>query len=281
MEPTQIDQFNNGGREALTLRMASFYERQKPLEFVMLGYPFKSTNHRDKTIGTLPDMAEEVSMKNFKLFGDKIADVYPPGIRITVISDGYVFNDILEEQDYIVDNYGEIARDLAKDTPVQIMSLRDFYPEDRLNDARGKVISQFGITDTELEHRVLFDPNVNSLYRGMIRFMEEELANRSYPSHRKLHLAAKTLARQMMFRNEAYSHLVSAEFKTAIRLSMHPSTNIDKYSFQLIPGKHNRMSPWHCAVLWKDGTYSTIHKKDAEAAGHELVSVGGRPYFYV
>lgn len=53
----------------------------------------------------------------------------------------------------------------------------------------------------------------------MIRFMEEELANREHASKSQLHKAAKKLAKQMMFANESYSGLVAKEFAHAIRLS--------------------------------------------------------------
>ncbi len=183
-----------------------------------------------------------------------------------------------------MDAYADETQGMSGDAPVSFMGLRDFYPGMELNVAREKVMSHFGITDVELERRVLFDPNVNALYRGMIRFMEEELAFKPFPSRNQLHKTAKRLARDMMFRNEAYSTLVASTFGSRVRLSMHPSTNNGKYSFRLIPGCKSWTSPWHCALLVKqDGEcdrYTTIHKKDAESAGYRLVEQNGRPYYY-
>lgn len=282
MPPTVIDQYNSGGREKLFEKITPFVSQGKTIEFVMLGYPFKSTNHRDKTIGVLPDLAEEVSMQNFSRFGAAIAAVHAPGARLNIVSDGFVFNDLLEESDAVVDAYAEVTAEMAKTAPVNLLGLRDFYSGDPLSAAREKVMTQFGIADVELERRVLFDPDVNALYRGMIHFMEEELAYKEFASRNQLHKAAKRLAKQMMFRNEAYSHLVRQEFPSNIRLSMHPSANNgSKYSFQLIPSPHAWTSPWHCALLIEsDGQYATIHRKDAEAAGHQLIQKGGRPYYY-
>lgn len=281
MPPTFIDEFNQGGREQLLAQITPFVEQNKTIEFMMLGYPFKSTNHRDKTIGTLPDLAEEISLMHFGYFGRTISEIYPPGVHIHLVSDGFVFNDLLDEQNKVVEEYAEVTKDMARQAPVQLVSLRDFYPGDCLTMAREKLMTHFGITDVELESRIILDHNVNALYRGMIRFMEEELAFRSFASKRQHHLAAKTLAKKMMFRNEAYSHLASHEFPSRIRLSMHPTTNRGKYSFQLIPSPKAWTSPWHCALLIdNEGDYATVHKKDAEAAGHELVERGGRPFYY-
>lgn len=280
MPATQIDEFEKGGRELLLTQLSSFVDRNQPIEFMMLGYPFKSTNHRDKTIGVLPDFAEEVSFQNFRRFATAMEFVHAPGVHINLLSDGYVFNDILEETDRTVEEYGEVSTSMAKGAPVTLMSLRDFY-RTPLPEARSKVLEQFGVSETELERRILLDANTNALYRGMIRFMEEELANRTFASKRQHHLAAKALARAMMFRNEAYSQLATTEFPNRIRLSMHPSTNNGKYSFQLIPSPKAWTSPWHCALLIEsDGTYATVHRKDAELAGHELVLREGRPYYY-
>lgn len=283
MAPTFINEWEQGGRQQFEGQLSSFIDKNKPIEFMMLGYPFKSTNHRDKTIGELPDLAEEVSLENFARFGKAVCAVYPPGVHVNLVSDGFMFNDLLTLEDKVVEAYAEITIDMArqKGAPVSLVSLRDFYRGDCLPMAREKAMTQFGITDIELEQRILFDHNVNALYRGMIHFMQDELAFRTFPSKSQLHKAAKILTRKMMFRNEAYSNLATHEFPHRIRLSMHPSTNRGKYSFQMIPSPKAWTSPWHCALLVNhDGVLETVHRKDADAAGHELVSVGGRPYFY-
>jgi pyoverdine/dityrosine biosynthesis protein Dit1 len=145
---------------------------------------------------------------------------------------------------------------------------------------REKIITQFGISPEELRGRILFDPNVNYLYRGISIFMIEELATQSFPSNNQRQKKAKALATEMMYRNEAYSKLIQTNFSDHIRLSMHPSINDGvKYSFQLIPGA--RFSPWHsCAVQFKSAQPTTMHRKDAEAAGYELVTVNNQPYYF-
>lgn len=282
MAPTPLDQYETVGRKILQDKIETFTRLNKPIEFIMLGYPFKSSNERDKVIGKLPDLAEEISLKNFSLFNEKVKEVYKPGVTINIASDGYAFNDMLGIEDRTVQDYLCTTKEMARDAsaPMNFYKLSDFYSSD-LATSREKLLVDFGITDEELERKILMDADVNFLYRGMIRFMNEELAVKEYPTKSQLQKAAKKLVRNMMLRNEAYSNLVKKEFSDHIRLSMHPSINNGaKYSFQLIPGKHAFRSPWHTAVHVKDGEYITVHKKEAEEQGLKLVYKNERPYFY-
>ncbi len=284
MTPGPEDQFESTGKQKLLDRFSTFTDNGKPIKFVMLGYPMKSPNTRDKTLGTIPDRAEQVSLDNFKVFNDAVKSVYAPGIEVSIVSDGYAFNHLLQVPDSTVATYNEMSMDIAKDGPVSWYQLTDFFSKDlSLATMRDKVIMHFGITSDELERRILFDKDVNTLYKGMIRFVTADIAMYDFASNSQLHKQAKILARNMMFYNEAYSKLVQDQFKDSIRLSMHPSINNGvKYSFQLIPGQNTHHSPWHAALVTDGtGTFSTMHRKDADEAGFQLIYKDGRPYYYL
>lgn len=284
MAPSVIDQYQEVGRIKLLEKIIPKVNANQPLDFVMLGFPMKSPNSRDKVIGKLPDLAEEMAFKNFAKFDEEIKKIYKPGTKITLASDGYVFNDIMGVEDNTVAEYEEVSVDMLGGTTVEWMNLRNFYNKDlSMRELRDKVILQHGITDEVLQQRILLDPDTNALYKGMIRFLTLDLAIQEFPSANQLQKKAKIVAREMMYRNEAYSQLVTSEFKSAIRLSMHPSQNNgNKYSFQLIPSPKAWTSPWHCALaVDSDGQFETIHRKDAIAAGYELIEKDGRPYFFV
>lgn len=283
MAPTAIDEYQEKGKSILADKIDTFTANNRTIDFVMLGYPMKSKNIRDKVIGSLPDLAEEVSLRNFDTFNSQIKKVYAPGVNIHIVSDGFAFNKTLDVPDTIVEQYEEISKEMSKNFAVTWYDMRSFYDRALPTDSmRAKVIEQFGITPEQLQERILFSPDVNYLYRGMIHFMEEELAMTTFPSRNQQQKAAKKLVREMMLMNEAYSNLIAQEFKSYVRLSMHPSINDGhKYSFQLIPGKKAWTSPWHCALLIDEvGEYATVHRKDAEAAGHQLIYKDGRPYYF-
>lgn len=273
MNPLSIDQYETVGKQKLRERLTPFVLAMKPIKFSIMGFPMKSPNSRDKVIGVLPDMAEQATLDNFKSFVTAIKAVYPPGAIISIISDGFAFNNVMEVSDSIVEQYQEHSMSMGSQD-IHWYNLKDFYKKDlSLDTMRDKLVNQFGITNEELERRILMDPDVNMLYKGMIRFMNLDLAIRDYSSNTQLQKAAKKMARNMMFMNEAYSKLVQSEFQDHIRLSMHPSVNNGtKYSFQLIRSEKAWTSAWHCALLInKEGMMETIHRKDAEAAGYNLI----------
>lgn len=280
MDPTPIDQYEQVGKRILADKLDKFVSAGNTIRFIMLGFPFKSTNERDKVIGKLPDMGEEVTLNNFERFNSDIKQVYEPGVNIGIASDGYIFNDLLEVEDSTVDQYQEISHDLGRVAPMSWYTLRDFF-KGSLSEQRVKIVEQLAPTAEKLQADILTNPDVNFLYRGMIHFMEEELAVKQFPSRNQLQKAAKALTRQMMVRNEAWSNLVKTEFKDDIRLSMHPSVNNgQKYSFKLIPGKQANKSAWHSALYLDGDNYVTIHRKEAEEQGLHLQFKDGRPYYY-
>lgn len=274
--PLSIDQYNQTGKAILSEKIESFIKLNKQINFVMLGFPMKSINDRDKVLGKLPDLGEELAFKNFADFARQIKDIYAPGININIVSDGYIFNDIMGAEDKTVAAYEEICKDLARVAPITYFDLFNFTT------SREKVMEQFGINSQELEHRILFDHDTNVLYKGMIRFLSLDLAINKYDSGNQLHKAAKSMAREMMFRNEAYSRLVQKEFSGSIRLSMHPSLNNGvKYSFQLIKSCKVWTSPWHSAlVIHPNGQPESVHKMDAMKAGYVLQYKNNQPYNY-
>lgn len=282
LPPTVIDQYEQVGKQVLYDRVMDFVHRNEPIKFSMLGYPFKSRNTRDKVLGVLPDLGEQKSLDNFGYLNDRVKQVYEPGVKFSIISDGYIFSDVWGIPDASVLAYNEITKDMGKSHPIQFFDAGDFYKQETTMYAiREKIIGDFGITAEVLEKRILTDLNVNTLYRGMIIFMTEEFAMQDFPSRSQREKFAKIKAREAMFRNEAYSALIQHTFTDHIRLSMHNSTNDGtKYSIQLIHGKY-KYSPWHsCLAVHSDGTLETMHRSEAVGLGYELVNQDGRPYYF-
>lgn len=286
MPKLSIDQFKSQGRIKLVEKIIPCVNKSLPIDFVMLGLPFKSTNTRDKVLGNTPDLGEELMIKNFKRFEESISSVYKPGVKVNIASDGLIFNQLLGVEEKVVYHYKEVSEQIISDfkSPVEILDLHNFY-KGSLSDIREKLVSQFGVSEQRIESLILTDPDVNMLYKGMMIFMEEEQAMLEFPSKNQRVKSAKNLARKMMMINEAYSNLIKNEFKNSVRLSMHKSVNNgNKYSFQLIEGRPENIwaSPWHCTIVM-DPTEGpvTMHKKDAELLNYELVTKDNKPYFYI
>jgi pyoverdine/dityrosine biosynthesis protein Dit1 len=278
MMPTAIDEFEQTGKQVFVDKVHDFVKNNQVIEFVMLGFPFKSTNVRDKVISDVPDLGEKMSIDTFKSFTSEINAIYATGAKISIMSDGLIFNDVLEVRDQIVHAYKEICMDLAKGVSFDILDLNDFYTRGSLDSKRSMLMGEFGINYEQLQERILFDADTNHLYSGMIRFMREELAMKSFPSSNQLQIAAKKLTKEMMLRNEAYSNLVRKLYQKAIRLSMHPSVNNgSKFSFQMIPNTNH--SAWHSAIAIDGTNVTSMHKRDAIANGYELAFANGLNYY--
>lgn len=282
MAPTAIDEYESKGKQILSERIDSFIATSQPIRFAMLGLPFKSINKRDKVLGDMPDLGEELTIKNFETFNNAIKQIYAPGINIRVASDGYMFNDILGVKNETVNIYKAVTTEYRTNSTVDIIDINDFFTGNDAEANRNKIMQQFGYTWERMEQEILFNPDVQMLYKSMIRFMEEEIAAKDFASGNQRHKEAKRLTREMMLRNEAYNQLVRKELADHIRLSMHPSVNNGyKYSYKLIPGTNTKHSPWHAAIVMRQNEAITMHKADAVAAGYKLITKNGQPYNFV
>lgn len=62
------------------------------VEACLPAFPFKSANQVYKVLGTLPDKAEELALERLNRMCTRIGEVYNPGARVTIISDGTTYN---------------------------------------------------------------------------------------------------------------------------------------------------------------------------------------------
>lgn len=279
------DRWLDVGSSNMLGRLNHFISSGSAIKFSMLGYPFKSPNHRDKTLSDLPDLAESLSLRQFEQFSTEVQALYAPGVQISLVSDGFAFNEEFRVHPTVVDRYNQTLREWSSYLPIRWFTMRDFYPHSSITDARKLLIQQWAPSIEELERRILFDQNVNWLYRGMLRFMDMETVIWPFDSNSARRRETKALVRRMMLLNEAYSALVQKELHDHIRLSMHKSDNTGlKFSFQLIPGPADRIwaSPWHCLIVLDELGPMTMHKKDADQLpGVQVVTdEKNQPFFY-
>lgn len=70
-------------------------EAGEPVRLLLPGFPFKSPNAKDKVLGTLPDLGEELALSHLNGLCDNIATVYEHGAEVHICSDGLVYNGTL------------------------------------------------------------------------------------------------------------------------------------------------------------------------------------------
>jgi hypothetical protein len=89
---TVSDEWDEVGKEYFTGIVDFFTSRNAKFEACLPAFPCKSQNTL-KTAGVVPDKGEELALRHLKNFIDKVDQVYPPGMKLWIISDGHVFSD--------------------------------------------------------------------------------------------------------------------------------------------------------------------------------------------
>jgi pyoverdine/dityrosine biosynthesis protein Dit1 len=80
------------GKERFLSVINTFVQVGERIEACLPAFPFKSANKVYKVLGSLPDKAEELALERLNSMCAKIKQVYRPGARVTIISDGITYN---------------------------------------------------------------------------------------------------------------------------------------------------------------------------------------------
>lgn len=86
------DKWHSHGREYFFGRVYEFVRRQARLEFCLPAFPCKSSNP-DKVFGVMPDRGEQLALEHLHAFLEAVGDIYKPGAKLWIVSDGHVFSD--------------------------------------------------------------------------------------------------------------------------------------------------------------------------------------------
>ena len=70
----------------------SYVTKEEPVRMVLPAFPFKSPNRKDKTLGSLPDLGEELALMHLNGLCETISEIYSHGANVVITSDGLVYN---------------------------------------------------------------------------------------------------------------------------------------------------------------------------------------------
>lgn len=88
---TTVDQLAAGRPKFLSV-VEKFVAAMARVDMCLPAFPFKSANKVEKVFGVLPDKAEELALDRLNTLCLRIGDIYRPGAKLTIISDGLVYN---------------------------------------------------------------------------------------------------------------------------------------------------------------------------------------------
>lgn len=273
------DLWNQGGREYFAQRATYFTQRNLRIEAVLPAFPCKSSN-TEKVYEQAPDRGEELALRRLIEVSRKVKEIYPPGLKVYIVSDGHVFSDCIGVDDDVVDTYTETLKTLyravaksenAEDEDlIGFASLKDmfFNADGSYTPGLAKDFTLQHFTGTKIDEdsensrkfmMLACDTDCGSLksdlqeeghprlklYRGFWKFMSEDLKLNDHCrklSRKQLKKTVSNVSFEMIKRNDAYSNLVELMFPFHMRLSIHGHKNDGpKFGIKLIGD--------HCKVI--------------------------------
>lgn len=262
----------------------------QPITFVLPAFPGKSPN-LSKVLGPLPDMAERLALQFLKQVCDQIKEIYAPGARIILCSDGRVFSDIVGMREKDVTDYQQELQKIIAEfdlTNISTFNLDELCNGRDFNQTRQELMESFGTPPELLKEKILRgsnpfslpkDEDAHRMYCGITRFLVEDS---TFPGQTKsrttIQKECKAKAVEVIRRSNAWSELIRRRYPDAVRLSIHPQACGSKKLGIRLVGTESWMTPWHGVAVKTGGDFKLLKRAEAETLGAQLVfSPSGRP----
>lgn len=265
-------------------KVRRFVGAGEPIHFLLPAFPAKSPNPK-KVLGRLPDMAEELALGFLQQVCDEISELYPPGARITICSDGRVFSDLVGVSDEDVTDYGveiDSLRTRLNLTSLALFSMEDLFEIDDNEKMREQLRLHYAETLPSIEDRIRAFEHHQMLFNGIQRFLfEDRVAIEIGKSRTQVRNECKARTYLVIQRSDAWGRLLSDCFPAALRLSIHPQgPHSEKIGILLGEAEDTWLTPWHGVAVRNDGNFRLMRRHEAEALGARVVEHAGRPSYY-
>ncbi|KAH8657482.1 Pyoverdine/dityrosine biosynthesis protein-domain-containing protein [Tricladium varicosporioides] len=266
------------------------------LHFVLPAFPFKSPNSTDKVLGTLPDLGEEIALARLEGLCVDLERQFQRTTRLSIVSDGIVYNNLLNVSEETVWRYGSALRQLATDRFPhisfvrlnQIVAFGSSEPstvEEYVQSAgsiRNKLVDDHIPVGFDVRAHLQKDISALMTYRGYLKFLKTDLKyaeGREGASKNNVKRMNSDVAKKMIVRGTAFSNAVMKAFPNSIRLSIHASVDERKLPIALFPGKHSFTTPWHASCTFCiDGTVKLATRAAlSQDSRYQLVTRDGQP----
>jgi len=258
---------------ALHLPKAAFYiSSGRPIHLILPAFPAKSPNRR-KTLGPLPDMAEEQALFFIADICSQIQKIHEPGVRFTICSDGHVFGDLVGVTDDEITAYGaELSRMIARlglENVIDTFSLTDLYEDLDYEVMRQNLNRDYEQTVDSIKQRATRIPQSRKLVDGIHRFLfEDKVVLEEGRSRTQIRNECRELAYQVVQRSDGWGRLLSDCFPAALRLSIHPQEpHSDKIGILLGKSDDVWLTPWHSAAVKTNEGFKLMKSSDAKEMG--------------
>lgn len=268
-------------------KIEQMVKRLKPIHMILPAYPGKSPN-RDKTLGKLPDLSEKHSIDNLAQICREINEIYAPGAKICIASDGYVFADLVRIPDSDVFAYTEAVKAYYKcrfADYFEFFDIKDAMAQLTCLDAmREEMMIRFGESLISLTAKTKTEKETRSMYQGITRFMFEDFCGLNEfagLSKTQIQKQAKQVALRVIQRSNAWSLLLEAQFPASLRLSIHPQFRVSgKIGIHMADTDDCWRTPWHSVAVMEDQQIRLHKRNSIDENRHRLIFVDGQPCHY-
>jgi len=265
-------------------KVRRFVRTGEPIHFLLPAFPAKSPSPR-KVLGKLPDMAEELALEFLEHVCAEIKELYPPGARITICSDGRVFSDLVGVSDQDVTDYAKeigVLRERIGATSLDLFRMEDLFEITDHCRMREQLCLNYADTLAAIENRVHRFEHHQALFNGIQRFLfEDHIETETEKSRTQVRNECKERTYMVIQRSDAWSRLLNDCFPAALRLSIHPQgPHSEKIGILLGEANDTWLTPWHGVAIKRNGTFCLMPRHEAESLGACVVTVDGRPRYY-
>ena len=253
----------------------------EPIHFLLPSFPAKSPNTK-KVLGRLPDLAEELALKYLENVCAELKQLYSPGARISICSDGRVFSDLVGVSDADVTNYAAELRRLMDRVDAQSLdffSMEDLFDIGNHEAMRQQLIFHYCDSLAAIEARIHSFEHHRALFNGIQRFLfEDRVAMDTGKSRSQLRKDCKELAHGVIQRSDGWGRLLNDCFPMSLRLSIHPQgPHSEKIGILLGEANDTWLTPWHGVAVRDGETFRMMRRHEAEELGAHVVEREGRP----
>lgn len=261
------------GTKNLCERLASIVARGDTITFLCLAFPFKSSNQTDLVAGDVPDMAEFHSLSYLQTMLLRLKAVYP-NIKMTIMTDGLLFNDFFQISHAQVVAYEEQLKKLSQTFPdIQIVTLID-------------ALQEKGMLLAALKDQVTQGVREKPIPKAQLSLLKRRICHEiNHKNHAFFQLSRKhqkvyldQTARALIQRDKRLKTFVQQyQTKNTIRLSIHYQPDISqKIGIRL--ARNYTIFPWN-GVLVKTpkGQLKIVPKNRADLAHNTLCTQVSQP----
>lgn len=262
-----------------------FIEQEKPLHFILPAFPAKSPNPL-KVLGPMPDMGERVALQFLQSLCDQIREIYAPGAKLTICSDGRVFSDLVAVTDENVTSYRQRIKALLDEInadAIDLFNLEDIFSGMSFDEMRKTLVENYAQPLESLRQSVRRDNNHCHLFNGIHRFLfEDYLVLHPHKTRSKVRVECKARAYEVIQRSNAWSALIAELFPETLRLSIHPQPyHSEKIGIHMLKTLDQWGTPWHNATVFDGKEFVLMKRSHLEGMGASLVWQNGRPSHFV